>query len=108
MVSWNFADTLAVVEIAFYAFSLFLAYNLTRLTGGAPKAWYLVVAAFGVLLVREVFRLYFDIQSPENMLDDLQVGISLLVSILFSIGLYLLFKTFQRHLTIADSGPSQS
>jgi hypothetical protein len=108
LVYWSLADTLAVALIAFDIGSILFAYNLTRLTGGAPKAWYLIIAAFGVLLIRTITQLYFDIQSPDNLISDTETGISLVVGILFALGLYLLLKTFQKQLKVANLGSRRS
>ena len=105
MVFWSLADTLTVALIVFDAWSILLAYTITRLTGGAPKAWYFITAAFVVLLISTVTRLYFDIQSPDSIIGDTETGISLIVGILLAVGLYLLLRTFQRQLTAASLGP---
>ena len=108
MVYWSLADTMAVALIVFDAWSILLAYGITTLTGGAPRAWYLIIAGFGVLLVTTMTQLYFDIQSPDNLISDTETGISLVVGVLFAIGLFLLLKTFQRQLKAANLGPRQS
>jgi hypothetical protein len=108
LVYWSLADTLTVALIVFDAWSILLAYSITRLTGGAPKAWYFITAAFGVLLISTMTRLYFDIQSPDSIIGDTETGISLIVGILLAIGLYMLLNTFQRQLKAANLGPPQS
>jgi quinol-cytochrome oxidoreductase complex cytochrome b subunit len=108
LVYWSLADTLAIALIVFDAWSILFAYSIARLTGGAPKAWYLIIAAFGVLLVRTMTQLYFDIQSPDSVISDTETGISLVVGILLAVGLYLLFRTFQRQLKVASPSPPQS
>ena len=108
MVYWSLADTLAVALIAMDTLSIVIAYVLTRLTGGAPKAWYLIIAAFGVLLIRTVIQLYFDIRSPDSLISDTETAISLSVGVLFAIGLFWLLKTFQRQLRAANPGSPES
>jgi DMSO reductase anchor subunit len=108
LVYWSLADTLAVALIVFDAWSVLLAYGITRLTGGAPKAWYLITAAFGVLLISTATRLYFDIQTPDTLINDTETSISLIVGVLLATGLFLLLKTFQRQLKTANPGPPQS
>ncbi len=106
MVYWDFADTLTIGVLILDAWSIVLAYGLTRVTGGAPKAWYLIIAAFGVRLIRMSVWLYLDVQSPETMIGEVQEGISLVVAALFAIGLFLLLRTFRR--TVEAAGPNQS
>ena len=108
LVYWSLADTLAVALVVFDAWSILLAYGIIRLTGGAPKAWYFITAAFVVLLISTVTRLYFDVQTPDTVISDTETTISLLVGVLLAIGLFLLLKTFQRQLKAANLGPLES
>jgi hypothetical protein len=108
LVYWTLADTLAVALIVLDAWSILIAYSIARLTGGAPKAWYVIIAAVGVLLVRTLAQLYFDVQSPDSVISDTETSISLLFGILFALGLLLLFRTFQRQLKAANPGTPPS
>jgi quinol-cytochrome oxidoreductase complex cytochrome b subunit len=107
LVYWTLADTLAVASIIFDAWSILIAYTITRLTGGAPKAWFLIIAAFGVLLIYTMTLLFFDIQSPDSLISDTETSISLIVGLLFAIGLFLLLKTFQRQVKAANPARPQ-
>ncbi len=102
MVFWSLADTLAVASIIFDAWGILIGYTLTRLTGGAPKAWYVIIAGFGVLAFKTLTQLYLHIQSPDNRISDMETAISLAVGILFAVGTFMLLRTFQRQLKAAN------
>lgn len=101
MLYWTVADDIAVVVLVFGAASMYLSYGLRRMTGGAPRAWDVIILAFSVLFIRGVTELYFDVQTPLNTIDAEQETILLLVVILFAIGLYMLTRTFRKELIAA-------
>jgi hypothetical protein len=98
MITWGLADDIAVVVLVFGAVNMYLSYGLTRMTGGAPRAWYVIISAFAVLFIRGAAELYFDVQTPVGVLDIEEQTILLIVVILFSIGLFLLTKTFRKQM----------
>jgi hypothetical protein len=102
MLYWNFADDVAVAVMVFGALSMYLSYGLTRITGGAPRAWYLIILGFAVLFVRGAAELYYDVITPATTIDIGEEMILLVVVILFAIGLAMLTKTFQEHLKVAQ------
>jgi len=104
LVYWSLADTLAVALVVFDAWSILLAYSIARLTGGAPRAWYLITSAFGVLLASTITRLYFDIQTPDTLITDTETSISLVVGVLLAAGLFSMLRAFRRQLKAASLG----
>ena len=80
------------------ALSMYLAYDLTRITKGAPTAWYVIIAAFGLLFVWRATELYFDVQSASAMIDMQEAIVALFVGFLFVIGLFMMARSFRRQL----------
>lgn len=105
MIYWSIADTLAIASVVFEAWSVLLAFTLTRWMNGAPYAWYLIMGGFALVLIRNVITLYSDIQSPDVLMNNTNSGISLVVSIFFAVGLYMLLRSAKRQLTVASQGP---
>ena len=108
MVQWSLADTLAIALVVLDLWSILMAYTLTRLAAGAPRAWYFIIAAFCVLLIETIAQLYFDIQSSDNLISDTETSIALVVGLLLAIGLYLLLRVFQRQVKVANLGSVQT
>jgi hydrogenase-4 membrane subunit HyfE len=104
MLYWNIADFVALVVLALAAVSMYLSYGLTRITGGAPRAWYVIIAAFAVLLIRGVAELYFDVITPATSIDIGEESILLVVMALFAVGLALLARTFRKISKVAEQG----
>ena len=102
MLYWNIADDVAVVVMVFGAVSMYLSYRLTRITGGAPRAWYLIISAFAVLFVRGAAELYYDVITPATTIDIGEEMILLVVVILFAIGLSMLTRSFRKHLSVVQ------
>ena len=100
------ADVVSIVIVALSALSIYLAYDITRITSGAPKAWYVIILAFAVLLVRRATQAYFDILSPSNDIDIGEAIITLVVVVLFVVGLFMLDRTFRRQIR-ATQGTSR-
>jgi hydrogenase-4 membrane subunit HyfE len=94
----NAADAVSIATAALSALCIYLAYDITRITSGAPKAWYVIILAFVVLLVRRITQAYFDILSPSNDIDIGEATITLVVVVLFVIGLFMLNRTFRKQL----------
>lgn len=107
MLYWGFADDLSIIIIALYAACVYFAYSLTRITGGAPAAWYVIIVALMLLLLRRVVELYFDVQRPPTFSDTEEGLLSLLVAAFFLLGLYMLSRTFSRQLRIALANQTQ-
>jgi len=98
MTYWTIADDIAVAVLVVGALCMYLSFGLTRMTSGAPRAWYVIIAAFAVLFVRGIPELYLDIQAPASRVDIFEETILLAVVVLFAIGLYMLTRTFQKQL----------
>ena len=101
MLYWGLADYLSIAIIALYAASIYFAYSLTRITGGAPTAWYVIIAALVLLLLRRAVELYYDLQAPLSLSDTEEIVLSFFVALFFSTGLYMLLRTFRRQLSLA-------
>jgi hypothetical protein len=95
---WGFADYLSVVIMALYALGLYFAFSLTRITRGAPAAWYVVIAALALLLFRRAVELYYDVQTQSSISDTEETVLSFFVALFLSTGLLMLARTFRRQL----------
>lgn len=104
MFYWGFDDDLATIILVLSALCIYISYDITRVSKGAPRSWYLIIAAFMVLFVYRGFELYFDTQSPNDLINDWEALIFVLASTLLLAGLYTLDRTFRRHLEAADRG----
>jgi hypothetical protein len=96
MFYWGLDDYLAVAILVLGALSIYLAFDITRITKGAPRGWYVIVAAFVVAFVFRATQLYYDVQSPSDIIDDTEAAISLIALILFAVGLFMLNSSFRR------------
>jgi hypothetical protein len=110
LVNLELAYYLTIIAMVLNVLNVYLAYTLTRVTGGAPKAWYVIIGAFALLFARNVFQLYVDININirNYALGVEHETISVAVQILFSIGLYMLLQTFQRQLKVRQNEPVSS
>jgi glycopeptide antibiotics resistance protein len=100
---WGLDDDLAVLILVLSAISIYLAFDITRLTKGAPRGWYVVVAAFVTAFIFRAVQLYFDVQSASDVIDDAEAAISLVVGVLFVVGLYMLHSSFRKRLKAAQT-----
>ena len=105
MVYLNLADVLSTLEIIFDVLCIWLAQRLTRIAGGAPRAWYVIIAAFVVLLVWTSSQLIDDMSSVADIIDVGTAAISLVVVALFALGLFMLLRSFQRRIELIDESP---
>lgn len=104
---WGFADDLSLASIALYAVCVFFAYSLTRMTRGAPAAWYVIILAFVLLLLRRVIGLYMDVQTQVSAAETDETVLSFFVSLFFTLGLFMLSRSFRRQLRLAQETPTQ-
>lgn len=104
MLYWGVDDDLAVLILAFSAFSVYKAYAISRLADGAPRGWYVIVAAFVALFAYWAAQLYIDSRTASNVIDDVGATVSLLVGVLFVVGLLMLYSSFRRRLTVTETG----
>ena len=95
MIYWGVDDDLAVIIIVLSALSMYLAFDITRITRGAPLAWYVVIGGFVVLFVFRISQLYFDVQSSQDIINIDETTISLFAGVLFAIGLFMLARSFR-------------
>jgi len=100
---WGLDDDLAVAILVLSALSIYFAFDITRITKGAPHGWYVVIAAFVTAFVFRATQLYFDVQSASNIIDDVEATISLIIGILFVVGLFMLDSSFRRRLKAAQA-----
>jgi uncharacterized membrane protein YjjP (DUF1212 family) len=101
---WGFEDDLAVAVVVLSAVCIFYAFSITRVTRGAPRGWYVMIVAFVVGFVFRATQLYFDVQSPSNIIDEEEAVISLLALLLFVAGLWMLNSSFRRRMKAAEAG----
>jgi hypothetical protein len=102
------ASVISVVIAALCIVSIYLAYSITRITGGAPSAWYVIIAAFVVLSVTRAIQAYLDVLSPTNDIDIGEAITTLVVIILFVMGLFMLNRTFRKRLKVPLESSNQS
>jgi glycopeptide antibiotics resistance protein len=95
LIYWGVDDDLTVIIIALSALSMYFAFDITRITRGAPRAWFVIIAGFVVLFVFRVMQLYFDVQSPQDIISIEEATISLLAGVLFAAGLFMLARSFR-------------
>ena len=98
MLYWGYDDYAAILVLVLSALSIYYSFEVTRVTKGAPRAWYFFICAFVVLFVYRAVQLYFDVQSPSDLIDDYEVTLSLLVGALLLAGLVALTRGFRRGL----------
>jgi hypothetical protein len=98
---WSVTDDLSVLIMLLYAANVYLAYSLTRMVGGAPTGWYVIIVSFVLVLVRRGVELYFDVQTHPSFGTFLDAVLSLFVALLFAVGLYMLMGTFRKRLSVA-------
>jgi len=100
---WGIDDDMTVVILLLSALSIYLAVDITRLTKGAPRGWYVIITAFLAVLVYWAVQLYFDTQSASDLIDDTEASISIVVGVLFVVGLYMLNSSFRRQVKTAQA-----
>jgi hypothetical protein len=101
------ADMVSVFIVVLSGVNAYLAYSIAKITNGAPRAWYVIIIAFIVLMAARVTQLYFDVLSPMDLIDFAEAVITLSVIILFAVGLTMLRRTFRRQLKVAKQGSDQ-
>ncbi|MGP8057940.1 MAG: hypothetical protein ACLP9K_10120 [Nitrososphaerales archaeon] len=103
MLYWGFEDDIALAIVVLSVLCIYYAFAITRTTKGAPRGWYVIVVAFVVGFVFRVTQLYFDVQSPSNLIDVEEAAISLLALLLFVAGLWMLNSSFRRRVKAAQA-----
>jgi hypothetical protein len=99
---FGFEQDLSILTIPVYALGVYYAYSLTRITRGAPAAWYVIILALVLLLLRRVVGIYPDLQAPASVSDIEETVLAFLVALLLSVGLLMLARTFRRQLKISQ------
>ncbi|HKT21630.1 MAG TPA: hypothetical protein VJR06_03265 [Nitrososphaerales archaeon] len=95
---------MAIAGIGLAFAGTYVAFDIIRVTTGAPRAWYIVIAAFLTMLVHEVIRLGFAIQVQDTFEDDLDAALLLVFGLLLLSGLALLDRAFRRHSKVLQPG----
>ena len=108
MLYWGLDNDMAVGILVLSAASVYLAYDMTRLAKGAPRGWYVVVAAFGVEFLFRAVQLYFDTQSSTDSIDDAEAAATLVIGVLLVVGLYMLRSSFRKRANVHASQSSDS
>ena len=104
MLYWDLEDYLALVIVMLSALCIYYALAIARVTKGAPRGWYVIIIAFTVGFVFRATQVYFDVQSPGNIINDEEAIISLVFMVLFVVGLRMLNSSFRRQLRAAQTG----
>jgi hypothetical protein len=100
-------NIVSIATAVLCAVCMYLAYDITTITAGAPKAWYVIIAAFGVLLVKRTVQAYYDILIPGSGISTDEAITTLVVIIFFAVGLYMLDQTFRRQLKVSQEDMKQ-
>jgi RsiW-degrading membrane proteinase PrsW (M82 family) len=95
---WGLGDDLASAVVVLMALSVYFSLAITRVSRGAPRAWYLFIAAFSTCLVYRAVQLYFDTQSSSSLINNWEVLLSLIAGALLLGGLVMLTQSFRRQL----------
>jgi hypothetical protein len=90
------------------ALSIYIAYDITRIASGAQRAWYLIMLGFVVLLIRTATGLYFDVQTPVDVIDAGESLITLIVVVFFVFGLFALDRTFRKQFRVRQESSRTS
>jgi hypothetical protein len=98
LIYWGLDDDLTVTILVLSALSIYLAFDITRVTKGAPRAWYFIISAFVVAFVFRAVQLYDDVQSPSDIINVQEAAISLIAAVLFVVGLWMLNSSFRKRL----------
>ena len=93
---FTLTDAFASVVVVLSALSILMAYRITRISRGAPEAWYVIIAAFVARFVYTVFILYVDILTPADTIDPGQTEAQMVTNVLFLVGLYMLDRAFMK------------
>jgi hypothetical protein len=101
-------SVISIIIVALSAGCIYLAYDITRITAGAPKAWYVIIAAFAVLLVKRAGQAYYDIISRTNDISLDEATTTLMVVLLFVVGLYMLNRTFRKQFKVSQEDLEQA
>jgi hypothetical protein len=59
---WGFDDYLALIILLLSALSIYYAFSITRIAKGAPRGWYVIIAALAIGFIFRVTQLYLDVQ----------------------------------------------
>lgn len=108
-VLWTVTDDISISAIimALYALNIYLAFSLTRMVGGAPTGWYVIIVSFVLVLVRRGVELYADLQTNPSYPGLLDSVLSVCVALLFTVGLYMLTDTFRKRFRVTRESQNQ-
>ncbi len=108
MLYWGVTDYLSIVIIVLYALGLYFAYSLTRITRGAPAAWYVIILALVLLLIRRAVELYYGVQAQALTSDVEEAVLSLFVALFLAAGLFMLTRSFRKQLRVSQESLTQA
>ena len=108
MLYFDAGNVISILIVMLSAICIYLAYSITRITSGAPTAWYVIIAAFAVLLITRTVEAYYDVLSPGSGISTDEAVITLIVIVLFVVGLYMLNSTFRKQLRVAQESYERS
>jgi hypothetical protein len=101
---WGLDDYLTAVILVLSALSIYYSVDITRVSRGAPRGWWFFIAAFVALLVYRATQMYLDIQTPSDIINDYEAGLSLVIGLLLLAGLVMLDRSFRRSLKTVQAG----
>jgi hypothetical protein len=104
---WGFSDYLSIAIIALYALGLFFAYSLIRITRGGPAAWYVIILALALLLMRRTVELYNGLQVQDSLSDTEETVLSFFVALFLCAGFFMLTRAFRRQLRVDQESQMQ-
>lgn len=96
MIYWGADNDATVLILVLSALSIYFSVDIARVTKGAPKAWYVFIAAFGTWFAYKAVLLYFDTMYAPDIIDDWEAAISLVMGFLLLLGLVMLDRSFRR------------
>jgi len=100
LVYFDWDDWLYVASIAISAMNIYVSFDITRISKGAPRGWSIIICAFFLSMAYRSVQFYLDLITPGSLLDQFEAGLSILVSLLLLVGLTLLDKSFRRRLSV--------
>ena len=104
MFYWGLDELLAVVGISLCFVATYVTFDMIQVGEGAPRAWYIVVAAFMVLVAYHGARIYFNSSSPDTFAHDVTAALLVTFDLLFLAGATLMDLSFRKRMKAIRSG----
>jgi hypothetical protein len=98
LVYFDWDDWLYVASITTSAMNIYVSFDITRISKGAPRGWSIIICAFILSMAYRSVQFYLDLVTPGSLIDQFEAGLSILVSLLLLVGLTMLDRSFRRRL----------